>query len=1821
MKRAFLLILIFAVFTSTYARRIDRETARRVATTFVTQKSPRAFSNESQGEIVLADANRDARFSNFYIFSYETGFVIVAADDCVQPILAYSDEFPFNASALPSNIAVWLEGYENEIQAAVVQHLAATPEVQAEWSDLLAGRLPAPKSRGSVAPLVHTHWDQVAPYNNMCPVNSDGQAITGCVATAMAQVMRFWEFPYQGSGSHSYYHQSYGNISANFGNTVYDWDNMPDQVTASSPMVQQDAVATLMFHCGVSVEMDYSASSSGAYSEYVPSALIRYFSYSSDAKLVYKDNYSNSAWINLLKDELNSSRPLYYSGSGSGGHAFVCDGYDENNYFHFNWGWSGYCDGYYQIGALDPGPGGAGSGSGSYNYYNDIILNLHPDSDITAPSNLTATVNGTDVTLQWSSVSGATSYRVYRDNVKIATINATSYSDENLCYGPHTYYVKAVTQIGAMSDRSNIVDVDIVFPGPVPTNLTYTLEGNDVHLSWTAPDSENALLKYGELDNPTGYSYGYSGNNDTYWAQRYPKSTLAQYAGMAINQFSIYLSNGGSYMFYLYKGDETGATGELLHQESFSVTSSGVKTLTFSPIPLDYESDLWVVMYAGSDIAFPAAYCIFDGDNTDACYISKGINSWSTVSNVGNYSWMMETSVTDGTYTYNIYRNETLIADHTDATSYVDGNLSVGYYQYFVTTNYYGGESDASNRVDVIFGDISIFSISLGANPSEGGTVTGGGSYYEGLNCTVHAEPSHGYHFVNWTENGVEVSTDKDYTFTVSTDRALVANFEATVYSDGIVYVTQNGNGRMDGTSWDNATNNLQQAIDVATEEGLSKVWVAAGTYPGVVSIGDEFEESFDDGIPSNWSIIDADGDGEVWYQSSLAGDHGTSTNDSHSGFGHLMSESYCNAVGSILTPDNYIVSPLVTVVEGSTFSFWACAQDANWPAEHFGVAVSTTGNMNAEDFTTLDEWTIGRATDWTQYSCDLSAYAGQQVYIAIRHFNCSDMFILCVDDACLSYEEFGCFTMVEGVNVYGGFVGYEDPDYDLSQRDFETNTTVLNGRNQSRALYQPYAFNEQTIWDGFTIRNGFAEGDGGGAYLEANSKLQNCVFEYCQSEYGGAVFAEGTEFENCVFRNNSSLRSGGAVYMWNEGRFVNCLFTNNEATFGGAGSVDRTLFMNCVFSNNTASTSGGAVYVWNGQLVNCLLANNQGNYGGAVYADGRVSEYGYTGGEFINCDIVSNTAIYYGGGIYNSDEGGTFTNCIVWGNRSNSVPDQVYGNGTFTYCAVESGSSGTGNINLNAANDGTSTSYKYVRFVNPENGDFRLMQNSACVNAGQPDFTPTHLVDLEGNPRIYGDRIDIGCYEFFMAGFHFLGTTDANWNLAANWLNSSMPSADDEAFIDANCVLNEDVEIWKLTVSNGKSLSVPSGNTLTAETLVTTSPAQLVIEDGGQLVNENNDVKATVRKDINGYGTSENDWYMIASPVTDNTNVTNLTANVYNLFTFDGSEVLEWRTQHNNPAISHKTGYLYGNQEGTTLEFKGTLAGTTDATVLTLADGGEGMEFPGFNMIGNPYPCNAYITDSYLRMNALGNGFLPGTGAIAPCESVFVDADNDGQSVTFSKTPTRISFVSLTVFKNRGVADDRVIVRFDDSRDLVKFMFSEGNTKLYIPQDDKEFAVVSAAENSKQEKITEIPVNFKASEKGTYTISFDMEDVSSEYIHLIDNLTGADVDLLAAMADSKNPTDYTFEAKPSDYAARFKLVFKASNDDSADSASWFAYIRNGNLVIENIEGQATLQIIDVLGRVLSTEIVSGSYNKALNMSAGLYIINLNGKTQKIVVD
>lgn len=385
---------IALLFSSTiiFANPVDSQKAEQVAKTFIVSKSAVSTANGQQLQMQKAltlmrvSASTTESTDQFYVFNRENnqGFVIVSADDRARPVLAYADSGSFNFSNIPPNMRSWLEGYNRQILFAIENDISIAPEIQEEWDNLLNGRLQAPPpNTKTVGPLLKTKWNQSPYYNDLCPYDYtyDKRTPTGCVATAMAQVMKYWEHPIRGTGSHSYWHGTYGELSADFGNTIYQWDLMPDIV--GSP---NNAVATLMYHCGVAIETDYGViNGSGAYlisstSPSVEYALKTYFGYKNTLQGIKRGDYTNAEWINKLKLELGAGRPVLYGGertSEKKGHAFVCDGYDSNNYFHFNWGWGGSCDeNYCTLDALVPDPNRP---ERHYNDFQEMIIGVEPE--------------------------------------------------------------------------------------------------------------------------------------------------------------------------------------------------------------------------------------------------------------------------------------------------------------------------------------------------------------------------------------------------------------------------------------------------------------------------------------------------------------------------------------------------------------------------------------------------------------------------------------------------------------------------------------------------------------------------------------------------------------------------------------------------------------------------------------------------------------------------------------------------------------------------------------------------------------------------------------------------------------------------------------------------------------------------------------------------------------------------------------------------------------------------------------------------------------------------------------------------------------------------------------------------------------------------------------------------------------------------------------------------------------------------------------------------------------------------------------------------
>ena len=816
MKRSFFFaVILFASMVSAFAENVSVQTAQTAAQSFLNAK----MGNAQQ--ISLVDFAERADFPNLYVFGNEHCFVIIASDDAVHPVLGYSTESGINAEPMPEVVCDWLEAYDKGIAFRKENHFEATPEIQSEWESLMSGRDLQPKSRNHVEPLVRTRWHYGTPFNNICPVDTagpGGHATAGCGAVAMAQLMNYWEHPVRGIGSYSYTpssHPEYGIQIVNFGNTVYDWDHMRNVYQKSYSDIEAEAVATLVYHCGVSVSMNYGPDQSGTSTSRLDDALVGYFNYNNTMSYKEKDgHYSDSQWIAMLKDDLNAERPVIYRGqsqNNSAGHIFICDGFDENDCFHFNWGYAGRWDGYYAIGSL--------YGGANYSYLNRAIFGIFPNTtSINPPANVCTVANGRNVSITWNSVSNASSYKVYRDGDLVASnVTGLNFTEANAPYGEHDYYVKSVKSDGTMSLKSNTSVVDVHFSGPVPANLLPSVNGHNVNLSWTSMTPESATLQYGiSSDNPR--SVGGAGNG-FYWAQRFSATTLSDYAGMAIQKVAHYFTKTGTYLVSVYKGDEANPR-ELVYQQQYHASSVNTwQDIVFTnPVPIDYTKDLWVVFYADNSISRPASFCYYSGpDTVDAVLYSSAVEAtiWKEFVYVDNNneshtcSWLMKTFITDGTYTYNLYRDGNVVANNLTGNTYTDTNLPDGFYDYHVTTNYFGGESDPSNTAHVQVGNPT-YTISTSSSPSNGGTTSGGGTFNHGQSCTVHATPASGYHFENWTENGTQVSTNANYTFTVTGARNLVANFSQNTYT-----VTTSSNPANGGTTSGGGTFNYDQSCTV----------------------------------------------------------------------------------------------------------------------------------------------------------------------------------------------------------------------------------------------------------------------------------------------------------------------------------------------------------------------------------------------------------------------------------------------------------------------------------------------------------------------------------------------------------------------------------------------------------------------------------------------------------------------------------------------------------------------------------------------------------------------------------------------------------------------------------------------------------------------------------------------------------------------------------------------------------------------------------------------------------------------------------------------
>ncbi|MDZ7741569.1 MAG: C10 family peptidase [Bacteroidota bacterium] len=388
MKKLFIILMIIALSVNLLAEKVDVDKAKVIAKDYYSfQLNNITGEALSDPELKETFTIKNLNDTLFYVFNFESGFTIVSAEDLVPPILGFSVEGLFSVENQPPGLADLFEHYKNQIIWARSNLTEQSEEVYEKWQSLhnLKNRSYGtceiwPKTY-AVNPILTTTWNQACYYNDKCPYDTKAplgycnHVPNGCVALAMAQVMKKWNYPAQGTGSHGYWDgagnpDAYGYQFANFGTTTYDWDEMPDYLTGNqhppdrSTSNQIDAVSTLIYHCGVSVDMDYGYYGSGAQTAATRDALVNFFNYSPAAVFRIKADHSNSEWELILRNNLKLKEPIIYRGTGSqGGHAFVLDGFTKyqtlqctySALFHINWGWGGNDNGYFYLTDLTPG--------------------------------------------------------------------------------------------------------------------------------------------------------------------------------------------------------------------------------------------------------------------------------------------------------------------------------------------------------------------------------------------------------------------------------------------------------------------------------------------------------------------------------------------------------------------------------------------------------------------------------------------------------------------------------------------------------------------------------------------------------------------------------------------------------------------------------------------------------------------------------------------------------------------------------------------------------------------------------------------------------------------------------------------------------------------------------------------------------------------------------------------------------------------------------------------------------------------------------------------------------------------------------------------------------------------------------------------------------------------------------------------------------------------------------------------------------------------------------------------------------------------------
>ena len=588
MKKIILSFLGLMLSMIVFAEHVPQNVAQQVAQNFLYENTGEVKANFTLFEVV-SDKKSDMKL--YYIFNFNNGFIIVSADDNLIPILGYSFENKYTGKDIPPQMVAWMQNYADQISYAIDNNLKAEKSTKNKWTKYKGDikSIIVNKSAKAVTPLLGTiEWGQGTGWNDDCPVDAtgtNGHALVGCVATAIGQVMKYWEYPTNGVGSHSYTHATYGLQSANYGSTTYDWALMSDDVGNAYS-------AELLYHVGVAVEMDYGPDGSSATTSKGGYILSRYFKYKTGSTYIRKYNYSDTDWENIIKNELDNDRPILYRGDDDDGHghAFVLDGYDNSGGFHFNWGWTGSYNAYFYLNDLTPG-------TRDYTFGQSATIRVQPD--FTEPTSLTAEINVYDVDVAWekplywqrytdlTTVSninwGGPERAVYYDNDDFdftypATINAVSHAFYNYSSNPwldSTFHFKIYAKNGSTLLYES-GDIEARHKEEIFHELTTPIEVTDDFYVAVFSVAGDALPSSYSLKVPLGTTHSYSGSSGSWTIYENSTDGYDFIAGVSIAGQGIVKSNNSKAVSGYIVSRDGVPVSSTLSSSTFNYTDNSV---------------------------------------------------------------------------------------------------------------------------------------------------------------------------------------------------------------------------------------------------------------------------------------------------------------------------------------------------------------------------------------------------------------------------------------------------------------------------------------------------------------------------------------------------------------------------------------------------------------------------------------------------------------------------------------------------------------------------------------------------------------------------------------------------------------------------------------------------------------------------------------------------------------------------------------------------------------------------------------------------------------------------------------------------------------------------------------------------------------------------------------------------------------------------------------------------------------------------------------------------------------------------------------------